>query len=298
VIEKTPVEIDAVLSVRAALGECPVWDERLAVLYWIDIDAQVVHRTDPSTGADVVRRTPGRPGSVVLAGDPDRLIVAVEHRVVELRWSTGEVRPMCDVEPDHLLTRLNDGRCDAAGRFWVGSMDDPAGSGTNSARLHRIDPDGAVSEIEREVGVANGLAFSPDGTVMYWADTRRSMVWAYDYDMSTGARSKQRDFLDFSTLPGSPDGACVDADGCYWVACVYGWAVLRATPEGRVDRIIELPVEKPSMPAFGDTDFSTLFVTSISTGGSAPAQPGQPLAGALLAMNVGVRGLAEPHFAG
>ena len=133
---------------------------------------------------------------------------------------------------------------------------------------------------------------------MYWADTRRCMVWAFDYDVSTGRRSHQRPFLDFDLLPGLPDGACVDADGCYWVACVYGWAVLRATPDGVVDRIIELPVEKPSMPAFGGVGLDTLYVTSISSGGSAPAAPDQPLAGALLAIDVGVIGLTEPRFAG
>ena len=103
-------------------------------------------------------------------------------------------------------------------------------------------------------------------------------------------------FLDFADLPGRPDGACVDADGCYWIACVYGWAVLRVTPEGEIDRRIDLPVEIPTMPAFGGPDMATLFVTSIGERGSRPGAPGQRDAGGLFAIETGVRGLVEPRF--
>jgi sugar lactone lactonase YvrE len=176
-------------------------------------------------------------------------------------------------------------------------MDDP-NSGAAAGRLHRVDADYHPT-IEREgVGVSNSLAFSPDGAVMYWADTAKELVWAYDYDVEEGSRSNERVFLDFADLPGKPDGACVDEAGCLWVACVYGWAVLRATPDGRVDRTIALPMEKPSMPAFGGRELETLYVTSISSGGSTPASADQPLAGALVALTPGVRGIAEPIFRG
>ena len=295
---KPPPNIEAVLPLRAQLGECPVWDVRSDHLYWIDIDARTIYRYDPSTGTNEGRQLGGRPGSFVLTDDPGRLVVGLEHELVDLQWSTGTTTPRIALEPSSARTRLNDGRCDPAGRYWVGSMDDPAGSLAFGAMLHRVEPDDRFETIESGVGVSNGLAFSPDGSTMYWADTRRSTVWAYDYDLTTGHRSNQRVFLDFTDLPGSPDGACVDSDGCYWVACVYGWAMLRATPDGVVERIIELPVEKPSMPAFGGTDLDTLFVTSISSGGSTPAARGQPLAGALLAIDPGVTGIAEPRFGG
>ena len=122
--------------------------------------------------------------------------------------------------------------------------------------------DGTVVDIRSGIGISNGLAFSPDGRTMYFADTSRRTVWAYDFDPDDGRPSNERVFVDFSTLPGRPDGACVDADGGYWIACVYGWAVARVTPDGRVDRLIEVPVEKPSMPAFGGRDMTTVFVTS------------------------------------
>jgi sugar lactone lactonase YvrE len=291
-------EIDVVLEERAKLGESPVWSVRDGCLYWIDIDGRLVHRYDPARHHDDTRQLAGRPGSLALTHDPDRLLVAIEHGLVDLTWSTGEVTPRTVLEPDATPTRLNDGRPDPAGRFWVGSMDDPSNSGQRAGMLHRVHTDGSSEVIRTGVGVSNGLAFSPDGSVMYWADTPRQIVWAYDYDVASGTPRNERVFLDFSTLPGRPDGACVDDTGCYWVACVYGWAVLRATPDGVVDRVIELPVEKPSMPAFGGAGLDTMFVTSISSGGAIPAGPEQPLAGALLALSPGVRGLPESMFAG
>lgn len=289
---------EPVLGLRDALGECPVWSGRDHCLTWIDIDSRLLHRLHPADGRYESRILPGRPGSFVLTDDPDRLVVAVEHEIMDLSWSKATVTPRLRLEEPGTPTRLNDGRCDPAGRYWVGSMDDPSGSGRFAASLHRVDAGLQTATVQGGVGVSNGLAFSPDGSVMYWADTRRELVWAYDYDLATGERRNERVFLDFSTLPGKPDGACVDETGCYWVACVYGWAVLRATPTGEVDRIVELPVEKPSMPAFGGPDLDTLYITSISKGGATPASPDQTMAGALLSFTPGVRGLPEPFFAG
>ena len=290
--------VEPLHGIRALLGECPVWSGRDRCLYWIDIDSHIVHRYDPDQERSDHRLLPGRPGSLALTHDADRLLVSMEHQLVDLTWSTGQVTPRSRLEADDIATRLNDGRTDPAGRFWVGSMDDPTYSGDRAGTLHRVEPDGGSEAIRSGVGVSNGLAFSPDGSVMYWADTTRDLVWAYDYDVESGLPRNERVFLDFSELPGRPDGACVDEAGCYWVACVYGWAVLRATPKGEVDRVIDLPVEKPSMPAFGGSDLDTLYVTSISTGGSVPLAPGQPWAGAVLTMEPGVKGLPEPLFAG
>lgn len=289
-------------SITSSLGECPLWSGRDGWLYWIDIDGRAVHRIDPATEATESRELPDRPGSAVLTADLDRLVVALEHELVDLTWSTGEVSPRLQLEAAGPGKRLNDGRCDPAGRFWVGSMDDPPTRLEGRGRLHRVDaaPDGTLStsELGSGIGVSNGMAFTPDGRTMYWADTLRDTVWVYDVDPDTGERHDERVFLDFTRLPGRPDGACIDEAGCYWVACVTGWAVLRTSPHGRVDRIIELPVEKPTMPAFGGPDLDTLFVTSIGDGGSFESAGGQELAGSLLALDVGERGIAEPHFAG
>jgi L-arabinonolactonase len=290
------VRIDTVGTTRAQLGECPLWCPASQVLYWIDIDGRLIFRFDPSTGVQEQRSLTKRPGSIFLSGDPDVLFVTAEHELLTLQWSTAQVRSRLAVETADVPTRLNDGRTDPDGRLWVGTMEEAWSNQTPHGRLFRIDSDASVSTWQEQVGVSNGLAFSPDGATMYWADSSRELVWAFDYDRLTGTPSAQRVFLDFAELPGKPDGACVDTDGCYWVACVYGSAVVQVTPQGVVNQRIELPVAKPSMPAFGGADLRQMFVTSISSGGRTPA-PHSPEAGALLVLDVGAQGIAEPKAA-
>lgn len=286
------------LPAAAQLGECPIWNAADSRLYWVDIDGRAVHRFDPESGLDEQRAAPGRPAALALTPTTGRLLVAIEGRLAFLDWHAGEWHDWIDLEPEGTGNRLNDGRCDPAGRFWVGSMFAPASAGRSSGLLHRVGPDGVAVTVRSDIGVANGLAFAPDGRTMYFADTPRELVWAYDYDVELGEARNERVFLDFTTLPGRPDGACVDEDGCYWIACVFGSMVLRVTPAGAIDRRISVPVAKPTMPAFGGPDRSTLFITTIGGGGSHEADPSQPDAGGLFAVETGYRGLPEPVFAG
>ncbi len=286
---------------QCQLGECPLWDHRLDRLYLIDIDGQAIHRVEPSSDSTETRMLPGRPGSMVLTADPDRVLVALEHQLVELTWSTGVISPLAALESEGPGKRLNDGRCDPSGRYWVGSMDDPHDALIGAGKLYRVDPGPTpvVSQHRSGIYVSNGMAFSPDGLVMYWADSPRGLVWRYDVDPDTGGRRNEQVFLDFDQgLPGAPDGACVDEDGCYWVACVNGSAVLRATPDARVDRIVDVPVAMPTMPAFGGSGLDTLFVTSIADVTSAPPGDDGVEGGQTLALDIGCRGVPEPVFAG
>jgi sugar lactone lactonase YvrE len=287
-----------ILPARAQLGECPLWSAAEERLYWEDIDGQAIHRFDPLTGVDEGRALAGRPGSLALTPTPGRLLVAMEGRIGFFDWDTGTWSEWIELEPEGRGNRMNDGRTDPVGRFWVGTMFDPAADDRASGSLYRVEPDGRATVVRTEVGVPNGLAFSPDGRTMYWADTHRDTVWTYDYDVETGEAMNERVFLDFATLPGRPDGACVDAEGGYWIACVYGSAVLRVTPDGSVDRRIAVPTRKPTMVAFGGASMSTLFITSIGGGGSHDADAADPEAGGLFAVEVDVRGRLEPVFAG
>ncbi len=287
-----------VADVGAELGECPVWNTDDGRLYWIDIEGRALHAFDPESGEDEQHDLPARPGSFAFTATPGRLLVALEHQLAWYDWAARSLTPWLDVEKAGTGNRLNDGRCDPAGRFWVGSMYADVAEGQFTGMLHRVDPDGAIRTVRRGVGVSNGLAFAPDGSRMYYADTLHDTVWQYDYDLDTGEASNERVFLDFTQLPGRPDGACTDADGYYWVACVFGWAVLRAAPDGTIDRVIEVPVEKPTMPAFGGPDLDMLYVTSISaTGGSRPSSVPQAHAGGVFAIEAGCRGVEEPRFA-
>jgi sugar lactone lactonase YvrE len=290
--------VECVVPAKASLGECPLWSDLDERLYWVDIDGREIHRYDPASGADERRSVPGRPGSIALTETAGRLLVALEHGLAFYDWDSAAYREWIALEPEATGNRLNDGRCDPAGRFWVGSMFDPTSAGRSTGMLHRVGPGGDVATVRTEIGIANGLAFSPDGSTMYFADTPRQTVWAYDYDVATGDARNERVFIDFTGLPGRPDGACVDQDGCYWIACVGGWAVIRVTPDGAVDRRIDLPVARPTMPAFGGPALATLYVTSIGDGGSRPGIPGQRDPGGLFAIETGARGLVEPRFGG
>lgn len=285
----------------AALGESPVWCPEEVILYWVDIDGKTIHRHDPATGTHGTRSIAGRPGSIALTSTPGRLLIASEHRLLELDWDTGAVTPFVDLEPASTGNRLNDGCCDSSGRFVVGSMCADTNAGRTTGTLHRIHHGGQVETLRTHIGVTNGLAFDVTRNRMYFADTPTERVLVFDYEPSTGALSNQRLFFDYHKYPGKPDGACVDADGCYWSASVYGWALLRITPDGDVDCRIELPIQKPSMPCFGGANLDTLFVTTIGAGGTIPSEPGRDgfEPGATLAIEgLGVEGIVEPRFAG
>ena len=204
----------------------------------------------------------------------------------------------CDPEPDRKDNRLNDGRCDPDGRFWVGSMNDMRRiQGQYEGNLYCYHPDGECVSQNLPVGVANGLAFSPDERYMFFADTMRETVWRFDYDKDQGEIWNQQVFLNLKNLSGKPDGACVDADGCYWLAHIYGWKVARYTPKGKLDREIQLPFPKPSMCAFGGSKLDTLYITSISTKDD-KSNGENKYSGGLFAVNPGVSGIPEPNFLG
>ena len=286
-----------VTGAGARLGECPVWDGETGMLWWLDIEGRTIHRYGPADDAEQIWVMPDKPGSMALCTD-GLLLVAMRNGVGRLDPADGSFTPWLELDPGMTSNRMNDGRCDPAGRFWVGSMHENVGDGIFSGRLHRVERDGAHTVVRTDVGICNGLAFSPEGDRMYFADSMRSTVWRYRYDPETGAATDPEVFSDWSGLPGVPDGAAVDETGCYWSACAFGWALARFTPHGEVDRLVELPVEIPTMPAFGGAGLDTIFVTSIGPDGGFPTAPGQPQAGGVFAVDAGVSGLPEPRFAG
>lgn len=292
------VEVDVALRAGAQLGECPIWSPEEGVLYWEDIDARLVHRYDPATGEDLTRELPGRPGSMVLTSAPGRLLIAAETELVWFDWPTGNTTPWITLEPSGTGNRMNDGRTDPVGRYWVGSMYEFAAAERYTGSLYRVEGDGSFTVTRAGVGVPNALAFDTERNRMYWADSLTRTVLCYDYDLETGEARNGRVFVEFGDIPGRPDGACIDIEGCYWVAAVRGSAVLRFTPRGDLDLSIDLPVTKPSMVAFGGSDLGTLFVTSIGGGGSHPRKATEPRAGDLFAIDPGVAGLPDAPFAG
>lgn len=283
------------VAVRGAdrLGECPLWDERDSVLWWIDSRWPALKRLDPATGAVMMLVLPEVVGSVAFRARGG-FLAATKSGIHFMDAASGALEGKANPEAALPDNRFNDGRCDRAGRFWAGTMSDvkrdPAGS------LYRFDADFACTRLRNAIIIPNSLAFSPDGRTMYFADTNRHTIWAYDYDPDSGAATGERVFAD--TGNGRPDGSCVDADGCLWNAEYGAWRLLRYTPDGEVDRVLEVPVANPTCCCFGGDDLGTLYVTTATQRLAPEDLAKQPLAGSVLALRPGVRGLAESRFAG
>ncbi|MEO8507424.1 MAG: SMP-30/gluconolactonase/LRE family protein [Betaproteobacteria bacterium] len=277
------------------IGECPVWDSDAQELWWTDIEGRVLHRLHPGSGMHRSVLTDGRVGSFALA-DHDRLVLAVEHAFAWMARGGGPVHEIAVPEAGLAHHRFNDGGCDPSGRFLAGSMN--LERSRPSASLWRLGADLRPVVIAAGVTTANGLAFSPDGTRMWWADSPAQRIFTFDYDRERGVASHQRVWLDEGHGPGRPDGAAIDVDGCYWSARWRGGCVVRFTPDGHTDRIFELPVQQVSACAFGGAQLDTLFVTSARNRLSSVELEAQPLAGAVFAIRSGTQGTPPRQFSG
>ena len=283
-----------------AVGESPAWRAAEGALYWVDIPARLIHRLHLDSGRRDSWTTPEAVACIAFAADGS-IVAGLETGIFSLRLrERGEVsasRLAAPVFPMPSM-RFNDGRCDRQGRFWAGTMHTNMPAAQPVGELYRYcSGTGLAGPVERELLTQNGLGFSPDGGRMYLSDShpRSRLIWAYDFDVDVGMPRNRRVFVDMNLHEGRPDGAAVDVDGCYWTCANDAGKVLRFTPEGRLDRSIELPVRKPSMCAFGGSALDTLYVTSIRP--QAPADlEGQPLAGALFAVRTGSQGLPEAEF--
>jgi sugar lactone lactonase YvrE len=284
------------VAAAALLGESPVWHPREQALYYCDIPGHQLQRFDPKRGdlrhwqfdTDVASLAPRLNG---------QLLLAMRDGLWHFDPVSGERARAAEPPYDPASERFNDGKCDPQGRFWVGTIYEP-----------RDPPRAALScfshgRLERRVGgltVCNGLAWSPDGRTIHWSDTKAHAIYAADFDGANGTLSRQRVFASFpvrqpgqalADYGGRPDGAAMDAEGCYWVAMFEGQRLLRLSPEGEVVREIALPVRCPTMPCFGGPDLRTLYITSSRQNRPAAELVEQPFAGCVLALDVDVPGL-------
>ncbi|WP_168790842.1 SMP-30/gluconolactonase/LRE family protein [Paraburkholderia aromaticivorans] len=296
--------VEAAGQAPASVGESPVWRVAEQALYWVDIPAQKIVRLRIDSGERSEWLLPEKVACIafdhrgtVLAGCETGLFA------VTLTESTANGEPV-QVTGRKLATpdfacddmRFNDGRCDRQGRFWAGTMVQDMAAAKPAGALYRFDERGVLSApVVDALITQNGLAWSPDGTIMYLSDSHplRRQIWAFDYDVETGEPRNRRVFADLNHHAGRPDGAAVDADGCYWICANDAGLLLRFTPEGKLDRQIAVPAIKPAMCAFGGRDLDTLFVTSIRPAANASEHDGH-----LFAVRPGVTGLPEPEFAG
>lgn len=283
----------------ASVGEGPLWDASRGVLWWVDIKGRRLHRTDPGDAArDGAWDLPGQPGCLACCTD-GTLLLALQDGLARFDPARGALSAALPFETDRPGNRSNDGKPGPDGAFWVGTMPD-AWEGRFTGGLWRLAPGAPPRRVLDEVGCANALCWSPDRRTLVFADSRRRRVSAYPFDAGTGAAGPGRVLLDLGATPlglpegAVPDGATVDAEGRIWIAVWDGGCLLVLAPDGGVLDRLDLPVRRPTCPAFGGADLSTLFVTSARYGLATPAEAD----GALLALaGLGARGLPEPVLA-
>lgn len=285
-------EIACVVETHDALGESCFWCPMTRRVWWLDILKPCLQSFDPVSGDHQVYPLPGRNCGCAVPHASGGLVLAMDSGLHAFDPATGRLEFLLHTEPNEPDNRYNDGRCDRRGRLWIGTMDcdlrRPSGS------LYRIGADRSVVALMSGITVPNSTAFSPDDRTFYFADTPRHQIWAFDFDADAGAITNRRVFADLTRRKALPDGSCVDAQGYLWNAEYAGRRVTRYAPDGRVDRSIELPVTNPTCCCFGGERLDTLYITSASQRLKSPAA----IEGALLAVDVGVRGLPEATFGG
>lgn len=280
------------------LGESPLWHPREQVLYWCDIPGRQLHRFDPASRQHQQWQF-NTEVACCAALDRGGLLLALRDGLWHFNPVDG-ARAQVSAAPYALATeRYNDGKADPQGRFWCGTIHEPRDAAL--AGLYRW-ADGKLERAAGDITVSNGLAWSPDTRTLYWADTPAHVVYACDFDARYGELSNRRVFARFpprdpaqaiENYGGRPDGAAMDAEGCYWVAMFEGARILRLAPSGELLQTLHLPVRCPTMPCFGGTDLRTLYITTSRENRPARELADMPLSGRVLQLRVNVQGLAS-----
>jgi sugar lactone lactonase YvrE len=283
------------LDLRAELGECPLWSVDEQALYFVDIKGRALHRFEPRTSEHVAMPMPEdigcigfRKGGGFIAGFRSGLWLLDQDGARRQR--------LADNPEEQSQSRFNDGRVDPAGRFLAGTIDEPKQGGR--AHLYRYDGRG-LAVLAGGLLTSNGVAFSPDGRTLYHADTPTFTIWRYAYDPTTGDATERTLFARLSPTEsdrGRPDGAAVDAQGCYWTALFEGGRIQRYAPDGQLLAEFPVPARCPTMVAFGGPDLKTLYVTSARSGRPADELAALRHSGSLFSMRVEVPGLPEYQF--
>jgi sugar lactone lactonase YvrE len=303
---RNPGEIDmtvwnSVTTTPSVLGESPFWHPHEQMLYWADITGCKLHRLNPFMGDVDTWNMPSEPGCFAPAKSGG-FVIALRDRIVRAQAWGSELKLLAMMGHNASTTRSNDGKCDAAGRFWVGTMFEPR----TAQQAQLLCWDGRVLQLKQShATVANALAFSPDNTIVYWADTPKHTIWTWDFDLATSSMTNQRVFKQFAAKPeswvsglpanggygGRPDGAAVDVQGNLWVAMFEGKRVVQLSPTGDELQSIEAPVTTCTMPAFGGDDMQTLYLTSARHNRSEAELIREPQMGCIFSTRVSLAGM-------
>jgi sugar lactone lactonase YvrE len=287
-------DMQCAIDAQAKLAECPRWDERTQTLYFVDIDSFILYAYDTKSKSLVHRKFDEEIGCFAL-DEQDGFIAAFRSGVYTFEQFNAALKPYWSASYDQKTTRFNDGRCDAKGRFLAGTMYSPKDAFKGA--LHQFSQ-GKEVLIDQAAWTSNGLAFSPDNTIMYYSDTPNHVVYQFDYDVESGVATNKRVFIQFPHGNGRPDGATVDSEGNYWSALYQGQRVVKISPQGKILEEYPVPATYPTMVAFGGPDMKTLFVSTCRGAQTEDELKQFPHAGGIFALETNVKGQIEPRFAG
>ena len=290
--------VELVQDVHAEIGEGPIWDERTGWLHWVDIPAGLVHRYSPNDGSDRPIAV-GQPVGSLALGEKGGLALALRSGFGLIPAAADRIVNVASVEPELAGNRMNDGRCDAAGRFWAGTMSSDRIPGAGS--LYRLEQTGGVFHVSRMLEgltIANGIDWSPDGRRMYYIDSPTQRVDVFDFDMDTGTLRDRRPFAIITESEGLPDGLVVDAEGGIWVALFWAGRVRRYGPSGEIKQEVELPVTLVTSVSFGGPNLDELFITTARHRLTPEERERQVHAGGIFACKPGPTGKLANRFRG
>lgn len=286
------IDCDLVVDAKAVIGESPLWCSDEAALYWIDVKAPALYRTKVAGAETVSWRLPSDIGGYALKPDGGGAFLALRDGVFTLDFATGGLSKLCDAPFDPCTHRFNESDCDPSGRLWLGTMFDPkpnAPSPPSKGNLYSFTSEGGLVEQDDRSLLHNGFAWNREGTEFVFAHSREGRIYACQFNAELGELGPRRILAEIPKELGVPDGGAFDAQGYYWSAIHRGGRLHRYAPDGRLDRVIELPVRNPTMMAFGGADLCDLYVTSATQG-----ETGAPQEGGILRLRPGVAGLPRP----
>lgn len=288
-------EVEHLLATGNGLGESPQWNVEEKALYWVDIWAGTIYRFRPERGTYEIFNT-GIPIGALSFRASGGLVLATRDGFAYWDSKEGKLDFIADTEAENKKSRFNDGKVDPQGRFWAGTMIQGSPEAVNS--LYRLDPDGTVHTMETGVVLSNGLGWSPDNKTMYFNDSGKNVIYAYDFDPSTGNISNRRNFVQLPRGEIIPDGLTVDSKGYIWCVLFKGFKIIRYDPTGKIDREIRMPTRLTTSCIFGGDNMDELFITTACGEEREKHAREAPFDGDLFRIQTDVKGIPEPKFAG
>ena len=290
-------ELEHVVASQNIVGEGPLWSVNEQALYWVDIQGHTIHRLQPETGAHEVFSS-GISVGVMAFRQSGGFVLATKHGFALWDRQTQVLHPLLDPEVGQTRKRFNDGAVDCRGRFWAATMSEEEEKHEPVGVLYRLDPDSSIHIMETGLIVPNGIGWSPDNTVMYFTDSPKHIIYAYNFDQVTGDIERRRTFVYTPEEQGVPDGLTVDSEGYVWSAYWGGAKVIRYDPAGKVERVVNVPALQPSSCVFGGKALNELYITSAQAGLSDKQKKAYPLSGDVFRLKTTIRGLEKFSFAG